>query len=58
MLELPEEGASQKIVPLSAAVRWERKRRVSKRREGWKGREGCKGREEICCIFLIHFLKQ
>ena len=64
LLELPEERASQKIVSLSAAVWWERKRQGSKRGEGWKGREwckgreGCKGREEICCIFPINFFKQ
>ena len=64
LLDLPEEGASQKIVSLSAAVWWERKRQGSTRGEGWKGREwckgreGCKGREEICCIFPINFLKQ
>jgi hypothetical protein len=51
MLALPEEGASQKIVSLSAAVWWERKRQGSKRREG------CKGMEEICCIFPINFLR-
>jgi hypothetical protein len=64
LLELPEEGASQKIVSLSAAVWWERKRQGPTRGEGWKGwelckgREGCKGREEICCIFPINVLKQ